>query len=388
MSLLRVAMIIQAYLPHVGGAERQIASLAPLLQKEGCEIRVITRRFSGLSRKEVLDNVEVHRLPVPGPKALASASFTISALPVLRKFRPHILHAHELLSPVTTALAAKRVLGTPVIAKVLRGGMLGDIAKLQNRFLGQRRIEAIRDSVDAFAVISKEIDQELASVGISQKKRRFIPNGVDTQRFSPAAPELREELRQSYQLGRGPVVVYCGRLVPEKRVGQLIDIWPSVRQEHKDAVLLILGEGEEEQSLARVAVEGVDFRGRVQDVTPYLQSADLFVLPSATEGLSNALLEAASCALPTVATRVGGTPDVITDAENGLLVPANNPKLLQNAIITLLSNPTRSAMMGMLSRQRVIRNFSLASTATKLTALYREMIYASAEPAAHAAIGA
>jgi hypothetical protein len=120
-------MIIQAYYPHVGGAEQQLMALVPLLQARGVEINILTRRYPGLNSFEIIGGAPVHRLPIPGPKAVASTIFTLSALPLLARLRPHLIHAHELLSPTTTAVAAKRLFGIPVVAKVLRGGTLGDI---------------------------------------------------------------------------------------------------------------------------------------------------------------------------------------------------------------------------------------------------------------------
>jgi len=370
---LRVAMIIQAYLPRIGGAERQLAALAPLLQAEGCDVHVITRRFPGLAPFELINDVPVHRLPIPGPKFVASGSFTLSAMPLLKRIRPHILHAHELLSPSTTAVAAKRAFGIPVVAKVLRGGLLGDIAKLKRKFLGQRRMRLFRKYIDAFIVISREIDEELAEFGISNSSRRAIPNGVDTLRFQPVSSDKKSDLRRLLYLPDAPIVVYSGRLVAEKRLDLLIDIWPKIRKVHKDAFLLILGEGETERMLKERQTCGMEFRGAVADVVPYLQSADLFVLPSSTEGLSNALLEALACGICSVATSVGGTRDVIIHGENGWLVPAEQPAHLMEAILMLLSDSELRRNLGQAGRNQILQNYSLSSVASQLVSLYREI---------------
>lgn len=117
---MRVAMIIQGYYPRLGGAERQLGAIAPRLQAMGVNIQVLTRRYPGLKSREDVAGIPVHRLPVPGPKPLASLAFTMSALLLLRKLRPDIIHAHELFSPATTAVAARRLLGIPVVVKILR----------------------------------------------------------------------------------------------------------------------------------------------------------------------------------------------------------------------------------------------------------------------------
>lgn len=372
---IRVAMIIQAYHPLVGGAERQLASLAPLLQAHNVEISVLTRRYRGLAPFETVDGVPVYRLPIWGPKPAASLLFSLAALFHLRRLQPHVIHAHELLSPTTTAVLAKRLWGTPVAAKVLRGGRLGDVAKLKARPTGLRRLHLMRRHVDAFITISTEINRELAALDVPAWQRPFIPNGVDTARFSPPAPGKKTLIRR--QLGLPPqtaVVVFTGRLAAEKRVDQLLAIWPQVRQAHIDARLLILGAGEEEAALRRQAGRGVHFAGRVADVAPYLRAADLFVLPSATEGLSNALLEAMATGVAVAATAVGGAPDLIDDGGNGWLMPPDDPQALQETIITALANPAQREQMGALARLHVQRDYSLETTALRLRRLYDTLL--------------
>ena len=370
---LRVAMIIQGYHPRVGGAERQLMALVPLLQARGAEIHILTRRYAGLKPFEMIGGVPVHRLPIPGPKAIASMSFTLAALPLLLKLRPDVIHAHELLSPTTTAVAAKRLLRTPVAAKVLRGGTLGDLAKLQRKPLGQRRIATFRQQVDAFITISQEIDEELAAVGVPQGKRPFIPNGVDMTRFNPVDAATKQALRTQLGLPDGLTAVFTGRLAAEKRVDQLIALWPEVRAAQPQANLLLVGTGEEEDKLKAAAGEGVHFAGRTEDVTPYLQAADLFILPSATEGLSNALLEALAVGLPAIATNVGGAPDVIQHDHSGWLIPPDQPETLRQAILTLLADENRRAKLGQNGRLTIQQNYALSHTADRLFALYQQL---------------
>jgi len=371
---LHVAMIIQAYLPHIGGAERQLASLAPRLAKQGVAISVITRRYPGMSEHEVIDGVPVYRLPIPGPKAIASLSFTLSALRLLRRLQPDLIHAHELLSPTTTAAAAKRWLGIPVVAKVLRGGVLGDLAKLQKRFGGSRRMATFKRLVNGFIVISQEIDQELMMWGVPASQRFFIPNGVDTHHFQPLTPAKKIALRRQVGWPDELTAIYTGRFVAEKCLDQLISEWPQVRTIFPQAQLLLVGSGPQEASLRQMAGEGVTFLGQVDDVQPYLQMADLFVLPSATEGLSNALLEALAVGLPVIATEVGGAPDVIEHRESGWLVRPRQPDDLHNALVTLFNLDDLRASLGQAGRQKVINAYSLDVTAERLVALYQQIV--------------
>jgi glycosyltransferase involved in cell wall biosynthesis len=137
--------------------------------------------------------------------------------------------------------------------------------------------------------------------------------------------------------------------------------------------LLIIGSGEEESSLRQMSGENVQFIGQVEDVVPYLQSSDFFVLPSAAEGLSNALLEALSVGLPCIATAVGGTPDVIVDGVNGLLIAPDKADELRTGLLKLLSDGSMRQRLGVQARETIQARYSLESTADQLASLYMRL---------------
>jgi glycosyltransferase involved in cell wall biosynthesis len=118
---------------------------------------------------------------------------------------------------------------------------------------------------------------------------------VDTELFAPLSDSQKQRLRTELGLpSNAKIIVYLGRLTAEKRVDHLLCIWPEIRAAFPEAQLMIVGTGPEEAHLRQMSVPGVQFTGQVDDTIPYLQATDLFVLPSATEGLSNSMLEALS----------------------------------------------------------------------------------------------
>ncbi|MEM7800394.1 MAG: glycosyltransferase family 4 protein, partial [Chloroflexota bacterium] len=281
---LRIAMLIQTYHPALGGAGKQLSILAPLLKRQGIDLHIITLRQPGMNRFEIVKGVPVHRLAIPMSDVMKSMSFSLNAMPLLRQLQPDLVHSHALLSPTTTAVMAKRLNGTPVVAKVLRSGILGDISKLRRKPFGARRMAAFKTYVDAFIAESQEINRELRDAGIPTDKRIFIPNGVDTSRFKPVGPLVKRAIRTNLKLPEGPLVIFTGRLTMDKRLDQLIYVWNDVRKKYHNANLLIVGGGEQESRLRSLAGDGVIFTGHVGEVTPYLNAADLFILPSATGG--------------------------------------------------------------------------------------------------------
>jgi len=375
---MRVVKVILEYLPIAGGAQRQIAAVAPHLLRRGIEVHVVTRRSPGLAAEETVDGVHVHRIPAPGPKAVASLLFTLRALLRLRALRPDVVHAFSLFSPTTVGLLARRWLGVPLVVKVLRGGRAGEIERLRAKPGVRSRLAAIRRGVDRFLAISREIDTELAAIGIGAGRRVALPNGVDVARFRPPRDGERAALRGELGLPPGRVAIFCGRLVPEKRVDLLLEAWGGVAGSHPEATLVIAGSGPLEPALRRMAGPGVRFVGAVDDVAPWLRAADVFVLPSDTEGLSNALLEAMAAGLPVVATRVGGAEDVVRDGESGRLVAPGDGAALGAALVALLASGEERTALGRAARRTMAESFALESVAARLVALYEALVAGAA----------
>lgn len=371
---LRVAAIILEYHPIVGGAQRQLARLAPLMQKKGVDLRVFTRRYDQLPGQEMINGIPVMRLPAPGPKPLAGPVFIGTTLRAIRSFNPDLVHAFSLFSPLRAAVWAKKLWGTPVAVKILRGGELGDIQRTKKKGDGLHRLALYRRYVDRFITISEEIKNELLDIDVPLERQSFIPNGVDVNDIRPIGFSEKRLLRGTLDLPPGPLVIYTGRFVPAKQLTHLLEVWGQIAPRCPKAHLLLLGDGPEEARLRAMNVERVIFGGRVDDVKPYLQAADIFVLPSATEGLSNALLEGMAAGLPVIATAVGGAPDVIQHGESGWLIDPQDPHDLKAALLSLLSKPALCMLLGKKGRNHVYDWYGLESVADRHLALYRELM--------------
>lgn len=369
---LRVAMVLQRYHPFVGGAERLVGALAPRLQAHGVEACVITRRYrAGLPRFERISGVPVYRLPSPGPKAIASFMFTLGALAILQRLRPHVLHAHDVLSPAAAAMAFKRLTKAPVVVSVHSSGPQGELARLHDKPMGRQRLCALRRNVDCFIAISQPIQRELEAAGIPAERRLVLANGVDTGQFAPVPAAAKCALRRRLGLPEsGRAAIFCGRLVPGKGTEMLVKLWPAIREAVKGASLWVAGTGELARRLQELHSAGVHLLGPIDDVTPYLQAADLFVLPSDSEGLSIAMLEAMSAGLPALVTRVGAAPEVITHARDGWLIAPNAPESLREAIVQLLSDDGLRAQLGQRGRERICSAYSVDHTVAALLSVY------------------
>ncbi len=384
-----VAMVIQNYLPTVGGAERQLHSLNPLFIDRGINPIVYTRSRPGQPRTETLNGAKVVRVNCVGPKPMQSIMFVLGTLWHLIRTRPDVVHAYDTLTPSLTAGLNRLVTGTPYMTKLLRSGDLGDLNRLAEKPLGKARLALLKRSVTKFVAISHDLEHELSDRGIDNDRRVFIPNGVDTERFKPPAAanagsgdvDARWAARRDVfdDWPTAPVVVIVGRVSPEKRVIELAKKWQQVLNSHPDAWLYVVGEGPLSPQLDGLA--NVRFLGRREDVPTILRWSDMYVSASSAEGLSNALLEAMASGCACIVTDVGGVADVMTDNVDGQIVGPEGPTRsaddivddITGHVVKLLSDPGARIDLGSKARQAVVDRYSLNSTADSLAGEYQTL---------------
>jgi glycosyltransferase involved in cell wall biosynthesis/O-antigen/teichoic acid export membrane protein len=373
---LTVTMFVQSYFPRVGGAETNLQSLVGPLRARGVEVAVLTRRFPDMASEDCVAGAPVFRLPVPGGQWRASLTFTIAAVWLLirQRWKVDVLHAHELRSPTLTAVVAKLVLRRPVVAHVLRGGLLGDIPVLKAVPLGGVRLWLFKQLVDTFVAISEETRRELLGAGIPEERITSVAYGVDVDRFRPAPPAERERCRKELCLENWRVVLVVARLEPEKGLDTLLAAWPCVKSAEPRALLVIAGDGSQRAALTNQAatLHDVRFLGLVRDPVPYLQTADCYTLPSLTEGLPLSLLEAMAAGVPCVVTAIGGSSEAL--AGLGELVLPGDPERLAEAIVKVLRfDAADRESAGAATRRRVVDHHSLEANADALSRLYERL---------------
>jgi sugar transferase (PEP-CTERM/EpsH1 system associated) len=210
-----------------------------------------------------------------------------------------------------------------------------------------------------FVCVSDDSARFMIEQGIAKERVRTIRNGIDLTRFAFLGPS-----------DDGPIVTVA-RLSPEKDVANLVRAVARVPQ----ARFEIAGDGPCRAELRQLAQElkaseRITFHGEVRDIPGLLARARLFVLPSQTEGISLTLLEAMARGLPVVATRVGGTPEVVESEVTGLLVPARDPEALADAINSVIADPQRGRQMGQAARSRVESHFDIGAMTKQYEALY------------------
>jgi sugar transferase (PEP-CTERM/EpsH1 system associated) len=306
---------------------------------------------------------------------------------LFRRERPHVVHTHA-WGTLLEGLVAARLARVPVVIH-------GEHGTLQLRPY-QRWLQRLGWSAadDVLSVSSRLADKIASETGFSRAAIRVLPNGVDLSRFDRID---RAATRAALGLSADArVAVTVGRLVPVKDQRTLLEALALLHRDQVPATLLVAGDGPLRESLEAQAVTlgiapQVRFLGHRPDVEQILGAADVFVLSSASEGMSNTILEAMACRLPVVATHVGGADEMVIDGETGYLVPPGAPRPLADALAPLLTDAGRARTMGVAGRLRAEQEFSLSGMLRRYESLYLEATAmngatgVSATPVGHAA---
>jgi glycosyltransferase involved in cell wall biosynthesis len=304
-----------------------------------------------------------------------SSRFDIRALwkliQLLRLEKIGLLCSHGYKSTVMGWWAGRRV-GIPVVA--YSHGWTHENRKV--RFYESLDRLFLR-FVHHIVAVSESQKRELLNLGIKPERITVVHNAIELTN-SCRYPE--RNLRSILGINNTtPVGVSAGRLSPEKNFAGLIEAAVIVKRAIPSVVFVVFGEGVLKEELTRrIIALGLEtsflLPGFRNDFINLLYDADLFVLPSFTEGLPVVILEAYASKRPVVATAVGGNPEVIRDGETGFLVPAGNVSALAEKIVFLIKNQDLSSRMGEAGYLRVKSDFTSESQTQKLEAIYNEVL--------------
>ena len=221
-----------------------------------------------------------------------------------------------------------------------------------------------------------------ASIGVPPDRIAVIYNGIDTARF---APRRDSEVRRSLGIDDNAFVVgFAGRLDPVKDIGTALTAFASLRaavpeQARATVRMLIVGDGAERAALeqaaqARGLAGSVLFAGMRSDVPACMSAMDVYLQPSLYEGHSLTIMEAMAMGLPVISTRVGGTPEIIADGENGFLREPRDSEGMAQIARELYSRPQLRERIGQAARARITGDFSVATMVSAYEHLYMRLL--------------
>lgn len=373
----RVLLSIRHFYPDGGGAEVAALRLAKGLVRRGLSLAVLTGRYGKRPRTENMDGVMIHRhfigVYVPVLHELCYLASLALKL-ILRRHEYDIVHLFQTQLSAFVTLLVTKPMGKKVIISSRGAGKSGDMAVWSSLPGGRQLLRFIVSHADAAVGVSRDVVAELHKAGFDPDRTWYLPNGVPV-------PSLDENERSAHRLRLGFalndfVAVFVGRLSSEKAPELLLSAWPSVVKRFPSVRLVFVGDGRMRRCLETMVkkhalCDGVMFAGKVDNVPDYLNLADVFILPSISEGMSVALLEAMAARLPVIASRVSGTVDIIRHGENGLLFESGDREGLAQCLHVLIARPECRGQLGREARRTVEEQFNLDAAVERYLELYK-----------------
>jgi L-malate glycosyltransferase len=374
---IRLLLLTDTAVLAPGGSERFLLNLASRLPRDRYRITLVQLHGSSMPANgqpaRQLPHVQLRALPVHAVYDASGLRAWKALRSMLREEHFDIVQSQHEKADLLNALLPRRAGGVRISNRrdmgFKKSARLGRVFRLLNpRF--DRVVAPARQILTGLA----ECEQ------LDALRMVWIPNGVDTRRYCPSTYQSRLDSRRALGLDEDAIVFGCvARLTEVKRHADLIEAFARVHQSLPQARLVIIGDGpllgEIRSHIAALNITGavtlLNFR---DDVDTLLPALDAVVLASSSEGMSNALLEAMACALPVIATAVGGNLHLVQHETTGLLVPPRDPLSLAAAMQTIGRSQHMARRMGMAGRARVEREFSLDAMVHAFDQLYRHLL--------------
>ncbi len=368
---------------NIGGPSVHVILLSAGLRPLGYETRLVVGRESPR---------EGNMLPLAAEKnvtceAMAGLGREIAPLSdlraltglhrLMRVWRPEIVHTHTAKAGLLGRLAARSA-GVPTVVHTYHGHVLRGYFPPWKAALFRRLETRLANAADALVAVSESVQQDLVAFGIAPAERiRVIPLGLELGRLANGLP--RGTLRREAGIpDDAPLVGMVGRLVPIKDVPTFLRAARIVRETKPEAHFALVGDGEERPALESLCRElglggRATFFGWRRDLDAVYGDLDVVVNSSRNEGTPVALIEALAAAKPVVATRVGGTPDLLGEGERGRLVPPGEPEALARAVLETLEESEAARHHAQAGREYVLKHHSVDRLVRDVDALYREL---------------
>ena len=378
-----VLMISQTFHPVLGGSERQAFEISKALAGRGVAVTVLTRRPPGLPAEETVAGVRIKRFACPGSGLLNSIFFMsrVFAWMLAHAAGYDAAHVHLASSPAVAAALAGRLTGRRIVIKLGGGKGVDEISLSQKTLAGRLKLAFFRYVRPELLVMNDEVYNWLkTSKEFSGLRLRQFRNGVDTGRYTPLLYNEKINAKTALGLDNSALFLFVGRLSPEKRLKEFLEAWAEIFSEENPAPrirLAIVGGGPEGAALKRAVADlglagSVTLAGPKDDLLPYYRAADVFVLPSISEGLSNSMLEAMACGVAVMASRVGGARDAVKQGVSGCLFDPLNRVELKTCLRGFLADRSVALKMGEQARKTAVEKYSMARVTDELLAIYSE----------------
>ncbi|MBX7054538.1 MAG: glycosyltransferase family 4 protein [Pyrinomonadaceae bacterium] len=346
-----------------GGIQKNTKLLMREFSNRGVETLVCARNYYRLPSAERSEYAMIHRMPASGKSRAANGLlYLLFAFVWLIRNRNkfELIHCQQMFGPTMVAAVASYFIKKPIVTRVTTVGDLGEVHAIkQMAFSGLRR--KLIKRVTRWVALTSQMKEEIESLGIPDQKIDIIYNSTQFPEYCAYSDVQKREMREALSLGYPTMGLFVGRLSEEKNLDILIRAWNKVVIEKPDAHLLVLGAGGSyrnvEDGLRQLVSEldlreNVHFLGHCDYVKDYLIASDIFLLPSRTEGMSNALVEAFACGASIIASDIKANAEICVNEVNSLLVEPGNVSALTDSILRLLDEREFANRLGKAARKQ------------------------------------
>jgi glycosyltransferase involved in cell wall biosynthesis len=368
--------------PQYSGAAKQAISLAKMLKRMGHHIEFLTIGRPELSRHEVVEGFHVWRIkPGRGRHTEISIWKNMFLFAYNRRRDFDVFHSHgayyinSIVGPIAAILGWKSLVKASLAENDLFGIKGSITGMIQYFFLKM---------VNAYIAISRDLAAEFKQSGLPADRIHHMPNGVDTNRFKPVPPSEKYHLREVLGLpAERLIALSVGVFDHRKNIGWLMEQWVANAALHSRAFLLVIGPQSREdhqgkfytylKELASNNPEHLKMADPIENIEIYYQAADIFILPSKSEGMPNVVLESLSSEVPCIVTGVSGANELIQDGTTGYLFDLSRPESLERIFSRISEVDIKS--MGVTGRKMIEENYSIAALAKKYDTLYHNILF-------------
>ena len=377
MSRLKIGIVCY---PTLGGSGVVATELGKALAKLGNEIHFITTghpsRLSGYDERVYLHKVVTGEYPLFQQYTPYSLSLAVKIREVAEQYRLDLVHVHYAIPHAASAFLAKEMLKPQRLPTMttLHGTDITLVGIMPSYY------EITRFSIeksDAVTAVSEFLRRETVREFRIERPIEVIHNFVDTELFRPKAScAARSRLSPNGE----KVLMHISNFRKVKNLPVLLQVFNEV-QKHIPARLALVGDGPERESVERQAedmgiIERVDFLGDQEFVAELLPAADVFLLPSQHESFGLAALEAMSCGVPVVGSRIGGLPEVIIHEETGYLCDPNDVACMSAIVLGLLRDEDLRLKIGRAARARAEQEFNRDKVVARYVDAYQRLVSA------------
>jgi len=376
MKKIKIGYVVASL--NYGGVENYVVELANGIKTSYFEPIVFTLKKDGPLRKKLKSNTKVYELKKREGNDLI---IPIILGKIFRREKINVVHSNN-WSTYFEAIIAKFLGGRPKLLHTQHGIEMSEIGSesIHKRMFRNQVRGLLSHFTEKLVVVSNATKNFVCDEwGVKQNKVNLIYNGVDLDKFK--TEENNQKIKTEFGIKVGDVTIgSVGRLAKIKNYEMLIDSFSVLIRKFKNLQLIFVGDGDQKNKLKKRVKKNqldryVKFLGQRKDVHKILNLIDIFVLPSFSEGLSIAVLEAMASSIPVILTNVGGNSEIIQKNRCGIIIESDEKRQLIDALNDLIINKSKRNKIGREGKKRVQKMFNQDDMIKKYEKLYFDAVF-------------